>query len=180
MKKLIGAGNNKPGITQMAAIAEQAEAFLTGVGLVGLTYSIEDNVLRIFYAEDGQAYNLTQYRSGYGWRFGTGDLLYRLAETLTHNGSFSFLKVQKTIRKELASIRGKLPEKFAGEEASFFMMQLRREACLLLSDWFPYAGRDLSWQQMLLFAEVDVPVDQIEEAKLLPDEWVRKMFTPNG
>ena len=164
--------------TYLDKAASRVTTFLVRAGLTDLTCSAFDDVIEVYYSQDNKNYLLADC-AGHRWTF------YFAASYLVrghpkNNGTFTTVEFQEIIERELTFIRMELPKSAAKEAASFFMIQLHRRDSLPVGAWLPYMEHSLSWQQMLLFAEVDVPVDRIEEAKLLPDEWVRKMFTPNG
>lgn len=154
--------------------ATRVEAFLEQAGLTDIICSVKDDVLRVFYSEGNRNYFLADY-DGHAWVFYFAALYFARGHP-KNNATFTMVDFQEIIERELTFIRMELPKAAAKEVASFFMIQLHRQASLPLGAWLPYAGHDLSWQKILLFEEAQVPPDRIEEAKLLPDEWVRKMF----
>lgn len=163
--------------TYLDKVAARVTTFLVRVGLTDLICSAFDDVIEVYYSQDNKNYLLADC-DGHRWTF------YFAASYLVrghpkNNGTFTTAEFQEIIKRELASIRMELPKSAAKEAASFFMIQLHRRDSLPLGAWIPYMEHGLSWQRMLLFEETQVSPDRIEEAKLLPEAWVRKIFTPD-
>jgi hypothetical protein len=65
------------------------------------------------------------------------------------------------------------------EVGHLIAMQVFLGENIRVGEWAEYLGYGLTWEQVLVFGQSGVPVDEIEDQRKLPLEWVRQLNRAN-